>query len=1327
MRRSLAAALSLILFLGTTPGWTSLVSPSAYDPDIDEFAVQPLELEATPDPNADPVYRAGVWTDDSLLALGDFQSAEVAAVASSAVPDPELDATFAEEGGSSFVIGDPKAGPGFPWEGNGPAGGSPAIHSHVVTNTGNRFTAVPILNYPVKGGRLDLDITLYHNSMGQYGTVFGKNWGCQYDASLIRSVGINGNPDYFLLRWGDGQTVPFTKETNASNYNAPKGVFLSLANISGANATVVTPDQTKYVFVAGFLREVRDRCNFVVTVNRDPANGRINTIDSGDGRSVTFNYNTQGLVSSITDPVNRIWSFGYNLSRLSSIGYPVEVASYTRQFEYTNPSFPNAITKETDLRGNGWQANYDNAGRFSWAQAPTAGQSNRLLYTYPTTYITRYQLPETVIRQAAIYQHEYSGGRFYKAIDPNGFQVVTEPNAFNLFQMVKLGWVESGVSKTASWQVAYDMTNGQPITITDPLNRITSVIYNAFADPTSVTQTPNDSSGLLTTTYGYTSDGNLQDVWDNESRLLLHNTYRTDKLLETTRDGATTDTRAVTTTFDYDSYGNVTSVATPSGTDQYHYDNLSRLDWVKDALLRKTEYAFDGRGRLKTITRPDFYTVGFTYDKEDALLKKITDELLRETEFTYDMSQRLWKSTSARVDLDTGLHDQEVYTYDHNDWLWKVKNGKGKTRIYTYSKRGDLTKLLMPTNAYEMWSAGPAVGMVGAYQHLRAQGVSTGPVINYKRDLSLKLTDIDYPTGTIATDTHFGFDGHGRLTSMSDVMGTSSWTYNGSRLESFTSPQGSLTYHYYDCGRLKDYVQSPTWTVTYDYDTSGRLKSIVGPIGTTSLYYNADDTLNRVTKPNSLWTRYEYDGRARVSKITHKRQDFDLLGEETYAYNAVDDLISKDMGGVVHSYGYDEVHQLTSEIRPGHEIGYKYDENGNRELLTDLVNGTNTYTTSYGYDDDDRITTAGAFAYTYDTLLRPTQISNGTWTRNLTWDVEDRLVGLNVVGGATASYGYNGAGSRVRRTVNGAAKNYLRAGADVLSPVLAEGSTKITPGIGLGSGTTKRTFAYDRLGSIQGETDNSGVLASTNSYDAFGSLISSSPRQGNAPFGFAGGWGYLEDDEASLKCVGHRIYDASAGRFLTPDHQYEGRNWFDYCGNAPTAYVDPTGEIPVFLILGAIIIIGALSTEDAEAPTHQLSAAELAAHRHSLGTWKEGVAKSTAAGMVAGPLAGKAIGAAGKAISAARSARVAAKADELVTVSRWGREGLEAGDWVMKGPATKLNYIKSAKWQPGAGNRFAPYSSGTQYQVPKSSLQWPKGFRVDGIWKGFFGQRIYKP
>jgi RHS repeat-associated protein len=88
-------------------------------------------------------------------------------------------------------------------------------------------------------------------------------------------------------------------------------------------------------------------------------------------------------------------------------------------------------------------------------------------------------------------------------------------------------------------------------------------------------------------------------------------------------------------------------------------------------------------------------------------------------------------------------------------------------------------------------------------------------------------------------------------------------------------------------------------------------------------------------------------------------------------------------------------------------------------------------------------------------------------------------------------------------------------------------------------------------------------------------------------------------------------------------------------------------------------------------------------------------------------------------------------ANEMVVVMRWGREGLQTGDWVMKGSNRMYNYVFSGKWQPGMGNELAKFSSGQTFVVPRSSLRFPmaEGGKLNpaNYIKYSLGQRQYYP
>ena len=94
-----------------------------------------------------------------------------------------------------------------------------------------------------------------------------------------------------------------------------------------------------------------------------------------------------------------------------------------------------------------------------------------------------------------------------------------------------------------------------------------------------------------------------------------------------------------------------------------------------------------------------------------------------------------------------------------------------------------------------------------------------------------------------------------------------------------------------------------------------------------------------------------------------------------------------------------------------------------------------------------------------------------------------------------------------------------------------------------------------------------------------------------------------------------------------------------------------------------------------------------------------------------------------------------ATATAPIVVSRWGREGLEKGDWVMKGGKNWWNYFWSGKWQPGAGNRFAAKKTGESFEVPPTSLRPPRMGDVGTQYelpitlkiKNLLGQNIFDP
>lgn len=110
---------------------------------------------------------------------------------------------------------------------------------------------------------------------------------------------------------------------------------------------------------------------------------------------------------------------------------------------------------------------------------------------------------------------------------------------------------------------------------------------------------------------------------------------------------------------------------------------------------------------------------------------------------------------------------------------------------------------------------------------------------------------------------------------------------------------------------------------------------------------------------------------------------------------------------------------------------------------------------------------------------------------------------------------------------------------------------------------------------VTSETSSAQTTTATRTYDAFGLMVASSGSSAS-PFGFAGGFGYQEDPDSSLKLLGHRYYDPSTGRFLTRDPAKDGRNWYGYCLSKPGKCVDPIGNVCYYINGGFTLAAGTM-------------------------------------------------------------------------------------------------------------------------------------------------------
>jgi RHS repeat-associated protein len=196
-------------------------------------------------------------------------------------------------------------------------------------------------------------------------------------------------------------------------------------------------------------------------------------------------------------------------------------------------------------------------------------------------------------------------------------------------------------------------------------------------------------------------------------------------------------------------------------------------------------------------------------------------------------------------------------------------------------------------------------------------------------------------------------------------------------------------------------------------------------------------------------------------------------------------------------------------------------------------------------------------SFGYDAAGRTTSVVTGAGTTTLAYDYESRITTITYPNTSTNTFTYNGLDTRVGKVDSGGTKTYKRDGVGVTAPVLSDGAASYTPGLSeRRSGTS--TFSHAGIKNQHEQTAANESSAATQTYDAFGNLVSSSGTW-KGPFGYGGSFGYQADGDSGLKLLGHRYYDSSTGRFLTGDPAKHGRNWFTYCDANPLKRCDDNG------------------------------------------------------------------------------------------------------------------------------------------------------------------------
>jgi RHS repeat-associated protein len=219
---------------------------------------------------------------------------------------------------------------------------------------------------------------------------------------------------------------------------------------------------------------------------------------------------------------------------------------------------------------------------------------------------------------------------------------------------------------------------------------------------------------------------------------------------------------------------------------------------------------------------------------------------------------------------------------------------------------------------------------------------------------------------------------------------------------------------------------------------------------------------------------------------------------------------------------------------------------------------------TYSYNSSNELTQNSLGSYTYDANGNTLADPSG---KSYTWDFENRLTQAVVPGtnGGTTTFKYDPFGRRIEKISPTTTSIFAYDNDNLIETVNASGGEvdrytqgeNIDESLAMERGSTVEHYEQDGLNSITSLGNTSGALAQTYTYDSFGTQTASSASLTNF-FRYAG---REFDTETNLFYNRARYLDPSTGRFLSEDPVtfLGGHNFYDYVGNEPTSFIDPTG------------------------------------------------------------------------------------------------------------------------------------------------------------------------
>lgn len=741
-------------------------------------------------------------------------------------------------------------------------------------------------------------------------------------------------------------------------------------------------------------------------------------------------------------------------------------------------------------------------------------------------------------------------------------------------------------------RVAYDL-NGRVERLKDANGTLTDFVYDArgrltdkvIRDNASGTPSANDAL----THIDYDAAGNVSQFTQPDGDFLAYSYDDAHRLLKITDNQGNS--------IDYCS-GGLGSAACLDAVGN------KRSEVVKDSggtLRRRLSRAFNALGELTQVSNAAgtaVQTMPATGGYDTNGNRTLTNDAYGvATKDSFDALNRLKSSIGDQGSSDPSTQNaQTSYVYDTRDNLRQVTDPDGLNTVYTYDGRNRETGLSSPdtgSHAYAYDATGNRVSDTDAR--------SITKTLTY--DPLNRLIALDYPTSSLAVRYHYdepnGTTGCasswpvGRLTSMTDSTGSTVYCYDrrgnviekaqtvgsalldqkatytlGDRLATLTYPSGGVASYGRDSlGR----VISVSWKATpssstvsvvsaVTYDPFGPLHELTFGSGRTQTRdRDLDDHLTAITSSalDGFTLDVTMDLKGRLTEASTSLAP--SVPDRRYSYDALDRLLAVEDGATSTPWET-----------------YTYNKTGDRQSAALGAASPTPYSYTLG---THHLVGVGAVPRTLDaagnTLTGASPVALGYNDANR----------LETAGSAT--YGYDGMNARAIKTVASASTLFTYGQDHLLGEYDATGTPQTeylylddTP-VGLVRGSLYEVET-DQL-STPRQVFDPGRPAVVWSWDykdnAFGNSTPDEDPDGDAvPFvmnlRFPGQYG---DNESGLAYNYFRDYEPGTGRYVESDPLgvSADKNTYRYALDNPLRYYDTKGQNALEILSGVVVIGGA--------------------------------------------------------------------------------------------------------------------------------------------------------